>query len=80
MSLRPSELEQVVAEVGSRLAGAVVQKAWCPLPRLAYLEMRVPGRSFLLCLCAEGELARLSVAEERFPTPGEPAPFQRWLR
>jgi predicted ribosome quality control (RQC) complex YloA/Tae2 family protein len=42
--------------------------------------MRMPGRSFLLCLCAEGELARISVAAERFPTPGEPAPFQRWLR
>ncbi|WP_224248845.1 NFACT RNA binding domain-containing protein [Hyalangium gracile] len=80
MSLRPTELEQVVAEVGSRLAGAVVQKAWCPLPRLAYLELRVPGRSFFLCLCAEGELSRLSVASDRFPTPGEPAPFQRWLR
>jgi predicted ribosome quality control (RQC) complex YloA/Tae2 family protein len=80
MSLRPTELEQVVAEVGSRLAGAVVQKAWCPLPRLSYLELRVPGRSFLLCLCAEGELSRISVAAERFPTPGEPAPFQRWLR
>ncbi|HYO55435.1 NFACT family protein [Archangium sp.] len=80
MSLRPSELEQVVAEVSARLGGAVVQKAWCPLPRLAYLELRVPGRSVLLCLCAEGELARLSVAPERFPTPGEPAPFQRWLR
>ncbi len=80
MSLRPAELEQVVAEVSARLSGAVVQKAWCPLPRLAYLELRVPGRSFLLCLCAEGELARLSVAADRFPTPGEPAPFQRWLR
>ena len=80
MSLRSSELEQVVAEVSAQLAGAVVQKAWCPLPRLAYLELRVPGRSVLLCLCAEGELSRLSVAEERFPTPGEPAPFQRWLR
>lgn len=80
MSLRPTELEQVVAEVGARLAGAVLQKAWCPLPRLAYLELRLPGRSFLLCLCAEGDLARLSVAAERFPTPGEPAPFQRWLR
>lgn len=80
MSLRPVELEQVVAEVGARLAGAVVQKAWCPLPRLAYLEVRVPGRSVLLCLCAEGELARVSVAADRFPTPGEPAPFQRWLR
>jgi predicted ribosome quality control (RQC) complex YloA/Tae2 family protein len=73
-------LEQVVAEVSARLGGAVVQKAWCPLPRLAYLELRVPGRSVLVCLCAEGELSRLSVAQERFPTPGEPAPFQRWLR
>ena len=80
MSLRSSELEQVVEDVSARLVGAVVQKAWCPLPRLAYLELRVPGRSVLLCLCAEGELSRLSVAEERFPTPGEPAPFQRWLR
>ncbi|WPB78920.1 NFACT family protein [Archangium violaceum] len=80
MSLRSSELEQVVEEVSAQLAGAVVQKAWCPLPRLAYLELRVPGRSVLLCLCAEGELSRLSVAEDRFPTPGEPAPFQRWLR
>ncbi|XXF77013.1 NFACT family protein [Myxococcaceae bacterium GXIMD 01537] len=80
MSLRPTEFEQVVAEVSERLAGAVVQKAWCPLPRLAYLELRIPGRSFLLCLCAEGDLARLSVAPDRFPTPGEPAPFQRWLR
>ncbi|WP_225408847.1 NFACT RNA binding domain-containing protein [Stigmatella hybrida] len=80
MALRPVEMEQVVVEAGTRLAGAVVQKAWCPLSRLAYLELRVPGRSFLLCLCAEGELARLSVAADRFPTPGEPAPFQRWLR
>ena len=39
MSLRSSELEQVVADVSARLAGAVVQKAWCPLPRLAYLEL-----------------------------------------
>lgn len=80
MSLRSSELELVVAEVSARLGGAVVQKAWCPLPRLAYLEVRLPGRSVLLCLCAEGELARVSVAADRFPTPGEPAPFQRWLR
>ncbi|QDE99991.1 NFACT RNA binding domain-containing protein [Myxococcus xanthus] len=80
MSLRPVELEQVVAEVAERLTGAVAQKAWCPLPRLAYVELRVPGRSILLCLCAEGDLARVSVADDRFPTPGEPAPFQRWLR
>ncbi|NRD46376.1 DUF814 domain-containing protein [Corallococcus sp. AB004] len=80
MSLRPVEFGEVVAEAAARLVGAVAQKAWCPLPRLAYVELRVPGRSVVLCLCAEGELSRLSVAEDRFPTPGEPAPFQRWLR
>lgn len=80
MSLRPVELAQVAAELEERLAGAVVQKAWCPLPRLTYLELRVPGRSVLLCLCAEGEVARVGLAAERFPTPGEPAPLQRWLR
>jgi predicted ribosome quality control (RQC) complex YloA/Tae2 family protein len=80
VSLRPVELEQVVREVGAGLTGAVAQKAWCPLPRLAYVELRLPGRSVVLCLCAEGDLARVSVVEERFPTPGEPAPFQRWLR
>jgi predicted ribosome quality control (RQC) complex YloA/Tae2 family protein len=78
--LRPAELEEVVQELNARLVGAVAQKAWCPLPRLAYLELRVPGRSLFLCACAEGELARVSLAQERFPTPGEPAPFQRWLR
>ena len=78
--MRPAELEEVVQELSARLVGAVAQKAWCPLPRLAYLELRVPGRSLFLCVCAEGELARVSLAQERFPTPGDPAPFQRWLR
>ncbi|WP_370458917.1 NFACT RNA binding domain-containing protein [Aggregicoccus sp. 17bor-14] len=78
--MRPAELDEVVQELNARVVGAVAQKAWCPLPRLAYLELRVPGRSLFLCVCAEGELARVSLARERFPTPGEPAPFQRWLR
>ncbi|HET9450195.1 MAG TPA: NFACT RNA binding domain-containing protein [Aggregicoccus sp.] len=78
--MRPAELDEVVAELNARVVGAVAQKAWCPLPRLAYLELRVPGRSLFLCVCAEGELARVSLAQQRFPTPGDPAPFQRWLR
>src|SRR5262245_50785861 len=80
MSLRPEELSRVADELGERLVGAVVQKAFCPLPRLAYLELRQPGRSVLLCVSGEPELARLSVAPERLPSPGEPVPFQRWLR
>ncbi|MCI0574439.1 MAG: NFACT RNA binding domain-containing protein [Myxococcaceae bacterium] len=80
MSLRPEELERVARELAERLVGAVVQKAFSPFPRLAYLELRQPGRSVVLCASGEPELARLSVASERLPSPGEPTPFQRWLR
>lgn len=80
MSLRHSELALVAAELHEKLAGAFVQKAWAPLPKLCYLDLRQVGRSVLLCLSAQPELARLSVATERFPSPPEPPPFQRWLR
>lgn len=79
MSLRPHELAQVAFELQS-LVGAPVQKAFAPLPRLAYLEVRTPGRSLLLCLSAEPETSRLSVAGERFPSPPTPSPFQNRLR
>lgn len=79
MSLRPSELAQVAEELRS-LVGAVVQKAYAPRPKLAYLDLRVPGQTVSLCLSAEPEVSRLSVASGRPPSPREPLPFQRWLR
>src|SRR5438874_2991551 len=85
MSLRPSELLQVASELEGALAGATVQKAWSPLRAVVYLEVRhrVEGegwRSSTVCLSAEPEVARLSVVQERFPSPPEPPSFQRWLR
>jgi predicted ribosome quality control (RQC) complex YloA/Tae2 family protein len=80
MALRGSELRQVMAEVDARLRGAVVQKAHAPLPRICFLELRIPGRSIRLCLSAEPGLARISVAHQRLPSPDAPPPFQRWLR
>ncbi len=80
MSLRPSELELVCRELNASLSGSFVQKAYAPLPRLCYLEARLPGRSVLLCLSAEPGVARISVAGARFPAPGEAPAFQRWLR
>ncbi|HLL81949.1 MAG TPA: NFACT RNA binding domain-containing protein, partial [Longimicrobium sp.] len=59
---------------------AFVQKAWVPQPKLCFLDLRQVGRSVLLCLSAQPELARLSVVDERFPSPPEPPAFQRWLR
>ncbi len=80
VSLRVDELAQVVAELAPTLPGATVQKAHSPFAKLCYLELRLPGRTVTLCLCAEAEVARLSIASSRLPSPVEPTTFQRWLR
>ncbi len=80
MSLHPSELSLVVAELDRELTGAFVQKAYAPLPKLCYLELRKPGRSTLLVLSAEPEVGRVAVAERRIPSPESASHFQRLLR
>src|SRR5690606_34486667 len=80
MSLSPDELLAVAADAQAHLRGAVVQKAFSPFPALAFLELRIPGRSLWLCASAEQEVGRLSLAANRLPNPGEPSPLQRWLR
>jgi len=80
MSLTSDEVAAVAAELSTTLRGAVVQKAFSPLPSLAYLELRVPGESLWLCLSAEPAVGRISLADGRLPTPGDPHPLQRWLR
>lgn len=80
MSLRPSETAQVVAELDEGLRGAVLQKASMPSSQLAYLELRQPGRSTLLCLCAQRETRRISVADVRPPGSPQPPALQRLMR
>ena len=80
MALRGSELRQVMEEIAARLAGAFVQKAHAPLPRLCFLELRQPGRSVRLCVSAEPGFARISLARQRLPAPPDVPSFQRWLR
>src|SRR5690349_4126199 len=79
MSLRPAEVALLLSELSS-LKGAIVQKTFAPLPKLCYLELRQVGRSVLLCLSAEGDLSRIAVVEERFPSPTEASGFQQKLR
>lgn len=80
MSLRPTELKQIADELNAHLLGATLQKAFVPIPRLAYIELRQPGRTVTLCLSAESELSRVSIVTTRLPNPGEPQALQRWLR
>ncbi len=80
MSLRPSELAQVVAELDEKLRGATVQRVHVPEAGLAYLELRLPGRSVLLCVSVQPGTARLGVAKERPPAPLKALPLQQRLR
>lgn len=80
MSLRPKELELLAAEVSRELEGAVVQKVSAPTATRVYLELRVPGRSATLLLCAEPKVARLSAVDERPANPPRPPGWQSVLR
>lgn len=80
MSLRPSELAQVVQELSLYLTGAVVQKVHSPSSKRCYLELRQVGSSTLLALCTEAEVGRLSVTDARLASPPEGSSFQRRLR
>ena len=77
--LRPLELALVANELNEKLVSAFVQKAWAPMRRVLYLELRVPGRSTLLQINAEPEVGRLCVPDSRM-TSEQAAGFQKWVR
>ncbi len=80
MSLRPAEFAAVTAALREALTGAVVQKISSAAPLRAEFELRRPGRTVRLLLCAEPEGARLSVASARTPAARAPSPFLLRLR
>lgn len=63
--LSETERARLLAEV-RLLAGALLQKVWLPVPALAVLQLRVPGKNILVVLDARTGL--LAVAPERPPT------------
>jgi predicted ribosome quality control (RQC) complex YloA/Tae2 family protein len=79
MSLTNSEIATVLAE-WEPLRGAVVQKVYVPRERLVVLELRIPGQSHLLLLCAEPNRTRLHLVGGRPPSPDEALPLQQQLR
>ena len=79
MSLTSRELKDVAAEL-SALKGAIVQRAFVPEPRTAIFELRKPGASHLLLLCAESGRTRVHLAEARPPSPEPPYALQGFLR
>lgn len=80
MSLRPEELSLVAAELDRELRGGVVQKVYAPTTTRIFLEVRVPGRSVLLHLCSDAQVARLGAVERRPANPATPPTWQSVLR
>lgn len=79
MSLNAAEIAAVVDEL-SGLVGAAVQKASCPEPRTAFLELRRPRASARLLLCAEADRTRLHAVRTRPRSADPPYGFQGLLR
>jgi predicted ribosome quality control (RQC) complex YloA/Tae2 family protein len=79
MSLSAREIELVVEEL-QPLAGAFVQKIYVPAPRTVLFEVRRPGASYLLKVCADTGRTRLHLAESRPASPEPPYAFQGLLR
>lgn len=79
MSLSSKEIREVVEEL-QPLVGGTVQKVWTPTPRVAVLELRVPGETHLLLLSAEPNETRIHRATQRPPSPSNPFAFQGLLR
>jgi predicted ribosome quality control (RQC) complex YloA/Tae2 family protein len=80
LSLHPAELAVITAALSRTLAGAVVQKVSSPDALRTELELRSPGRTIRLVVCAESGLARISIASARSPAAGAPSPWLLRLR
>ncbi len=80
MSLRTVELTALAQELSRELAGGVVQKVAAPTASRCFLDVRVPGRTVTLHVCADPELARLGVVDKRPPNPPNPPAWQAVLR
>ncbi len=80
MSLRQSELAALAAEFTRELVGGVIQDVHAPTTTRVYLELRVPGRSAVLLLCTDLQVARISAVEKRPSNPAVPPAWQSVLR
>jgi predicted ribosome quality control (RQC) complex YloA/Tae2 family protein len=80
VSLRSSELTAVATALSRVLVGAVVQKVSNSAPLRVELDLRQPGRSTRLLICAEPGLTRISVAKARVPAAREPSSWLLRLR
>jgi len=80
MALNLVDLETVLAEIQPVLTGGWIQKIHQPFDLALTLDVRSPGASIIVYVCAEPRLARLHFVSKKYPNPPTPPPFCQFLR
>jgi len=80
MALNLVDLKTVLAEIQPVLTGGCVQKIHQPRTLALTLDIRAPGASFMVYVCAEPRWARLHFVSKKYPNPPTPPPFCQFLR
>ena len=80
MALQLSDLETVLAEIQPILAGGWIQKIHQPEALTITIEVRSPGASVVLYICAEPRFARFHFTSRKYSNPPAPSPFCQFLR
>ena len=80
MALNLVDLETVLAEIQPVLTGGWIQKIHQPQDLVLTLDVRSPGASVMIYICAEPRLARLHFVSKKYPNPPTPPPFCQFLR
>jgi predicted ribosome quality control (RQC) complex YloA/Tae2 family protein len=80
MALNLVDLETVLAEIQPVLTGGWIQKIHQPQDLALTLDVRSPGASVMVYICAEPRLARLHFVSKKYPNPPTPPPFCQFLR
>lgn len=80
MALNLVDLETVLTEIQPVVIGGWIQKIHQPQDLTVTLDVRLPGTSVMVYICAEPRLARLHFVSKKFSNPSTPPSFCQFLR
>jgi len=75
-----TDLEAVIQELHPNCVGGWIQKIHQPLANTLTFDIRVPGITLNLLICADPPFARIHFASKKSENPQTPPPFCQFLR
>ena len=80
MAISLPDCKSIVEELHRVVTGGWIQKIHQPHPHTLTIEVRMPGDTFVLLVCAEPQFARLHVISGKLENPATPPLFCQFLR